>query len=266
MYKVSTLYLDLSAGKASEDLSRKEFESVEDRELLDYLEKFVQIRLSSDASFTPILQVTSTSGVFRIERSNGMLLVSNTSDPNLINIEASPDEAFKIVTGVDSAPSVELSERRAESSFTRAYLVPIVVLAVLLGIGAAIGNRVMRKEEPLFPKVDTPEIIDSVRISELEEEFTGVFVTGRSTGDRIIALSQNGRVEFLEFVDSLSDGKPAGVMNARRSYTFAEKRDRLFAVADGIHVINLLQAGEIEYYEDRYERFPGSIDALLGEE
>lgn len=265
MNSLSSQYVSDDFKESGESFGRTDIGDIDNDALLDYLVKFANLAVSADAEYAPNLKVTSLGGIYRVERSTEVLYVSDINDPNLTNIEASPDEAFTIITGIDSKTKVDLNERHSERSVLKAYIVPIALLVIILGIGAAVGNRLLKTEDPLYPEVDIPRINDRVRIGEMEEQFTGIYITGRIAGDRIIALSKNGRVEFFEFAESPVDEKLKVVRNATRSYNFAEESNRLYSIADGVHVISLLHAGEIEYYEDRYKRFPGSIDALLRE-
>ncbi len=263
MINLVSQYISNEFTETGEAFGRIEFGNVAHTELLGYMEKFAAMSADSSADYTPSMRVVSPKGVFSIEAGNGKLYLSDTNDPNLSSIETSPVEALFIITGLEALPGDQSSDQISEKSFAKKFLYPSLVFLLVAGTVAAIGHRLLTPTDPLFPPVTIPVIEDGGQIAELESQYAGTFTTGKKEGDRLITLSKGGIVDFLEVNFSSEEQRYFLVKRASRNYAFGSEGGGFFAIADKVHVITLLSPDIIEYYEGRYKRIPGTVEAIF---
>jgi len=133
-----------------------------------------------------------------------------------------------------------------------AAILPSGVAAVLLAGAVALGvNTIVSARRPdsvLPPNPVLPPLADATTAINRQKEIAGTYATGSASGDRIIVIHADGRVDFSEL-------GAKDVVNSDSELFQLRQRDKKFALVTAHRgVIDVVDIDNVSYWRDVYRR------------
>lgn len=267
--KVTSRSVDKDFLAAGDEFGLNEIGNLSREELCQYIEKMVKLKCPEDMQFSPLVVAKSRWGNFTIEAKDGQLYASNLDVAHERNVEVTVQEAIVFVSGeeFEYTPEPEMTADDYDMAQKRAYNLARFIqtaIYVILVVGGTTSAWVYFGEiDDRFPPIENDTVNNPAEIAALEATYAGTYMTGSEEGDLVIHLTGNAVARLYEYNYSRELDQVVLSIDDEGTYAYAKGSDSLQAILDGREIINLLSSAEIEFYQDIYYRFPGSLSELL---
>ncbi len=267
--KVTTRSVDKEFLAAGDEFGLNEIGNLSREELCQYIEKMVKLNCPEGMQFPPLVVAKSRWGNFTLEAREGQLYASNLDVAHERDVEVSVQEAIVFISGeeFDYTPPPELTSDDYDKAQKRAYNLARFIqtaLYVILVVGGTTGAWVYFGEiDDRFPPVEKDIVTNPAEIASLEATYAGTYLTGSEEGDLVLHLTGNGVAKLYEYNYSSELDQVLLDLDDEGTYTYAKGEGALQAILDEREIINLQSTAEIEFYQDIYFRYPGSLSELL---
>jgi hypothetical protein len=247
MFKVSTVNLSADTTAASSDFGLTELGELSAAELAALLDRFRALDAVQNAEADPHLFVEAPAGRFLVRTGQGRLQLYNARDNSEPAAELTADE---IVTQLNRAPtSPPFAESSAPAPFAPAPHRGIAFAILFAGI--ALNGYTLYSAfytESVNEKTAVTVLTDPAELTARGQEVAGTYATGNKPGDRVIAISADGRVTFSEI------GNARSVNNSGDSFRLGRRNKQLCLATTDSGVIDVVNIEAIVYYRDTYRR------------
>ena len=125
---------------------------------------------------------------------------------------------------------------------------PALIALAATAVGAHTITTARRVDSVLPPLPALPIVTDVTEASARWEEIAGTYATGNQSGDRILLIHADGRIEYAELGTNGSVTTDADTAQLRRR----GQRFSLFTSRTG--VIDVLDLDTLGYWRDTYRR------------
>ncbi len=267
--KVTSRGVDKDFLAAGDEFGLNEIGNLSREELCTFIERLVRLECPEDMELPPLIIARSRWGNFTLEAREGQLYATNIDVAHERNVEVSVQEAIVFVSGeeFEYTPAPEFTAEDLEKVSKRAYnLARFIQTAVyvLLVVGGTTGAWVyFGKIDDRFPPIESETVISPAEIASLEAVYAGIYMTGNEEGDFVIHLSGNGIAKLYEYNYSSVLDEAVLEEDDEGAYVYGKKDGTLQAILDGREIIKLISSTEIEFYQDIYFRYPGTISELM---
>ncbi len=254
---------------AGDEFGLNEIGNLSREELCQYIERMVKLKCPEDMEFPPLVVAKSRWGNFTLEARGGQLYASNLDVAHERNVEVTVREAIVFVSGeeFDYTPPAELTADDFDKAQKRAYnlarFIQTAVYVILVVGGTTFAWVYFGEIDNRFPPIESDIVSKPAAIASLEAIYAGTNMTGSGEGDLVIHLTGNAVAKLYEYNYPRELDRVLLDVEDEGTYAYAKNENSLQAILDDQEIINLLSKDEIEFYQDIYYRFPGSLTELL---
>ena len=267
--KVTSRSVDKDFLAAGDEFGLNEIGNLSREELCQYVERMVNLKCPEDMQFPPLVVAKSRWGNFTLEAREGQLYASNLDVAHERDVEVTVQEAIVFVSGedFDYTPPAEMTADDYDKAQKRAYnlarFIQTAVYVILVVGGTTTAWIYFGKIDNRFPPIENEIVTQPAEIASLEAIYAGTYMTGSEEGDLVIHLTGNAVVRLYEYNYSRELDQVVLDVEDEGTYVYAKSEGSLQAILDEREIINLRSNAEIEFYQDIYYRFPGSLSELL---
>ena len=247
MFKVTTVNLAPDTLSANPGAGATDLGELSPEEFAGLLARFRALDPIQNLEADPHVLVTARAGKFIIRTDHGKLHLYDARDTTVPFLELTPDE---LIANLDQvAPPATLSSDEASSS---AASTPSrgIALAIFMA-GLSLNGYTLYSvfyTESVSEKPAVTLLTDATEITQRQHDLAGTYATGDQPGDRVIVVTADGRVKFLEI------GVRSGLAETTDTYRPGRHDSKLCLATTGSGVVELLNPDTLLYYRDTYRR------------
>ncbi len=252
MYRVSTVHLSADATHADPQAGTIELGELSAGEVVLLLEHFRDLNMIENLEADPYIEIYGHSGKFHIRAGRRRLFLYNARDTVEPYAELTPAEIIiqlerdAVTVAPFVRPRIEPEDRpRMRPSFQRGIAVAILTVGLLVNSYTVYSVTYV---EVVNQKPDLALLTEAGDIAARRTEVAGTYATGERTGDRVITLSPDGRVQFSEV------GRTSRIAEVPETYQIGRSRGKLHLLTSAGDPIEILNLETLVCYRDTYRR------------
>lgn len=253
MYPVSTVNLSPDFTRADVAFGTVDLGKLSAGDLVALLERFRHLDGVGNLDAEPHVILTGRSGRFHVRTGQGKLFLYNARATLEPYAELT---AAEIVTQLEresvTAPPFPMGGSAASPPDARPPAAPHRFIAVaILVVGMALNGYTLYSvfyTDSVDKKPSVTLVTDAKEAAGRRQEIAGTYATGDRQGDRVIAITADGRVNFSEV------GVKGGIGENKDQFKLGKRGVKYCLATTDSGVIDVLNIDTVVYYRDTYRR------------
>jgi hypothetical protein len=234
---------------ADAELGSAELGALSPEEFLALLERFTRLDARQIHDADPHLLVTAAAGRFLIRTGQGKLFFYNARDTTEPYSELSAAEIVEQLDRQLTSPPFPMATSTAvkETKSAPHYGIAFAILVAGIALNGYTLYSVFYTESVNAP----PNVIlltDATEIEARSREAVGTFATGTQPGDRVITITADGKIKFVEI------GLKDGFANNTDTFRLGRHDKKLCLLTIDSGVVDIVNPDILIYYRDTYRR------------
>ena len=247
MLHVSTVNLSADTTAAGADFGLNQLGELSAAELVVLLERLRAIDAIQNAEADPHILIAARAGNFLVRTGQGKLLLYNARDTTEPYSELTAEQIVaqvdRAVTGAPFAaddPAVPVAPAPNRG----------IAIAILLA-GIALNGYTLYSafySESVNEKPALTLLIDPAEIAAQSQAVAGTYATGNQAGDRVIAITADGKIAFSEV------GNARSINNGTDAFRLGRRDKKLCLSTTDSGIVDIVNIETVVYYRDTYRR------------
>jgi hypothetical protein len=249
MFKVTTVNLAPDTLSAIPGHGVTELGELSPEEFTAVLARFRDLDPVQNLEADPHILVTAHAGKFIIRTGQGKLHLYDARDTTVPYVELTPDD---VVANLDRPaaplrPDSDSGDLTKEGASTPSRGIALAILIAGLSLnGYTLYSVVYTKSVSEKPAVTL--LTDATEITKRQSNAAGTYATGDQPGDRVIIVTSDGKVRFIEI------GVRSGLAESTDTYRPGRHDSKPCLATGDSGVVDILNPDTLVYYRDTYRR------------
>ena len=250
MFTVTTVNLTSDTAGADPAFGAAELGPLSPAEFTALLSRFQQLDARQNHDADPHLLVSAAAGHFLIRTGQGKLFLSHARAPTEPCSELSASEIAAQLDRPHPGPLPTAPESGATGPKPAPhYAIACAILIAGLGLNGYTLHAIYTTESVNV----TPVVVlltDPTELAARGREAIGRYATGSLPGDRMITVTADGTIQFLEL------GVKDGITRDTDTFKLGRHNQKFCLLTAGSGVVDIVNPDTLLYYRDTYRRTP----------
>lgn len=235
-------------------------------EVLEALTVFQDFDHPYDGQFVPKVYLRNSETVYVVTADSGKLSCVDANDPNHAFVDVAPaalvDVVFEVADVItrDDEPAKEEEAPEAKQGvyWLNVFLIVLNVVVGCVCLGVSIN--VFQGRSELKELYEYRPVMNATEAILLKRHARGVFFNSRFVGGDVVLLKRRGIAEFYLIESRAEEGVMELSFLETRTFTFAKVGDDTVLRMEGLAPVFVTEKDAFIFYNQRYERFEGTLE------